>query len=278
MKKIISMLLAAVMVFGILPVTSFATTSDMNVIEQDSWYSILLPENASDELQNAAEEMNLFLDEITGITLPVVTDNGSMTADGCYVSFGNTSVFAESGYSADGLEAEASAVKTYGDSILLYGGSDVGVTYAMYELLEHWFDLKFYTPDSYTYTVKETVAFEELDIASTPAVDYRTVGSYLTWHTSWTNRRRMRVSNAEEYMDTLGHSFFKLMPPSTYYADHPEWYSNYEAGSNDNWQLCLSNADMRAQLLANVKAKLAQNSDIKYFAIVQNDGGGLRSL
>ena len=53
MKKIISMLLVVVMILGVLPVTSFATTSDWNVIEPDTWYSILLPENASDELNNA---------------------------------------------------------------------------------------------------------------------------------------------------------------------------------------------------------------------------------
>ena len=274
MKKIISMLLVVVMVLGVLPVTSFATTSDLNVIEPDSWFSILLPENASDELQNAAEELNFFLDEITGITLPVVTDDGSMTADGCYVSLGDTSVFFESGYSADGLEAEASVVKTYSDSILLYGGSDVGVTYAMYELLEHWFGLKFYTPDCYTYTAKETVAFEELNLTSTPAVDHRTVAQYLTWYSGWTNLRRMRVSNIEENMNILGHSISQLLPPATYYSAHPEWYSDYTAGEGANWQVCLSNAEMRAQLVANVKAKLAENSNVKYFAIGQNDGAG----
>ena len=273
MKKIISMLLAVVMVLGILPVTSFATTSDMNVIEPDSWYSILLPQNASDELKNAAEELNFFLDEITGITLQVVTEDGSETADGCYISIGNTSLFQNSGISADALEPEASAIKTTGDSILLFGGSDVGATYAVYELLEHWFDLKFYTPDCYTYNAKDTVAFEELDLTSTPAVDHRTVGMYLTWYSSWTNMRRMRVSNAEEYMSALGHNIRDLLPPSTYYASHPEWYSNYASG-NEGWQVCLSNADMRAQLVANVKAKLAQNSDVPYFTITQNDGGG----
>ena len=70
--------------------------------------------------------MNLLLDEITGITLPVVTDDGNATADGLYISIGNTSLLQSSGNSVNDLECEASVVKTYGESILLYGGSDVG--------------------------------------------------------------------------------------------------------------------------------------------------------
>ena len=246
-----------------------------DVIGENSVYSILLPQNASAELQNAANELNLFLKEITGRTLPVSQEDGKAEPAARSISLGETSLFLGSGLSTDGLAEEASAIRTAGETIFLYGGSDVGTTYAVYELLEHWFGLKFYTPDCYTYTARDTVAFEALELAAAPAVSHRTVGSYLTWCASWTSLRRMRVSNAEEYMNTLGHSLYQLMPPSSYYAAHPDWYSGYQEGmGNENWQLCLSNSEMRAQLLANVKAALAKDSNCRYFAIAQNDGDG----
>ena len=246
-----------------------------DVIGENSIYSIVLPQNASAELQNAAKELNLFLKEITGRELPVVQEAAGSEPAAQSISLGETSLLRNSGLSADGLTDDASVIKTEGETIYLYGGSDVGTTYAVYELLEHWFGLKFYTPDCYTYTAKDTVAFETLSLTSAPAVQHRTVCSYLTWYTPWTSMRRMRVSNADEYMHTLGHSLYQLMPPSRYYAAHPEWYSNYHDGmGNENWRLCLSNAEMRAQLLANVKAALAQDSDCRYFAIAQNDGDG----
>ena len=246
-----------------------------DVIGENSVYSILLPQNASAELQNAANELNLFLKEITGRTLPVSQEDGKAEPAERSISLGKTSLFLGSGLSTDGLADEASAIRTEGETIFLYGGSDVGTTYAVYELLEHWFGLKFYTPDCYTYTAQDTVAFEALELTAAPAVAHRTVGSYLTWCASWTSLRRMRVSDAEEYMNTLGHSLYQLMPPSSYYAAHPDWYSGYqESMGNENWQLCLSNSEMRAQLLANVKAALANNGDCRYFAIAQNDGDG----
>ena len=246
-----------------------------DVIGENSVYSILLPQNASAELQNAANELNLFLKEITGRTLPVSQEDGKAEPAERSISLGETSLFLGSGLSTDGLADEASAIRTEGETIFLYGGSDVGTTYAVYELLEHWFGLKFYTPDCYTYTAQDTVAFEALELTAAPAVAHRTVGSYLTWCASWTSLRRMRVSDAEEYMNTLGHSLYQLMPPSSYYAAHPDWYSGYqESMGNENWQLCLSNSEMRAQLLANVKAALANNGDCRYFAIAQNDGDG----
>ena len=246
-----------------------------DVIGENSVYSILLPQNASAELQNAANELNLFLKEIMGRPLPVSQEDGKAEPAERSISLGETSLFLGSGLSTDGLADEASAIRTEGETIFLYGGSDVGTTYAVYELLEHWFGLKFYTPDCYTYTAQDTVAFEALELTAAPAVAHRTVGSYLTWCASWTSLRRMRVSDAEEYMNTLGHSLYQLMPPSSYYAAHPDWYSGYqESMGNENWQLCLSNSEMRAQLLANVKAALANNGDCRYFAIAQNDGDG----
>lgn len=392
-----------------LNITSDYVDSQAAIVQGIEAYSILLPDQASEELEFAASELNYFLAEITGITLPIIYESTAADILDKWISIGNTTIFEASGYSLDGLKDDSSVVKSYKNSILLYGGSERGATYAVYNLLEYWFSLKIYTPDCYTYqtiransfvgdkgvqfdnftgevagesfngvrvtsstyqphfyfsetavseirnyasrnscdtltihayanltnnnlvfnnqeqydsnkcwvgpawksfdvdidmltsnfdfwsqsegtteiylwfeftkdVTEGTVPFEELDLTSAPAVEHRTVGMYLTWYTSLKQRRRMRVSNAEEYMNALGHSFATLMPPWEYYSAHPEWYSNFSSGSNDNWQLCLSNADMRAQLVKNVKETLKKDAEkgksYRYFSISQNDGGG----
>ncbi len=243
-----------------------------------SGYSILLPENKSDENILAASELNFFLKEICGVTLPVVTEQGTENSREAWISIGTTELLQASDCEKGAFEPETSVVRTSGNSIFLYGDSDLGATYAVYDLLEHWFSLKIYTPECYTYQAV-AVTREELNIVSTPAVSHRTVGMYLTWYTDQTALRRMRVSNAESYMNTLGHSLYMLMPPARYYAQHPQWFSNYAPGmGNENWQLCLSNAQMRQQLTENVLQTLrsdqSKGKTYRYFAIVQNDGDG----
>lgn len=280
LKRFFSLLLIAAMLVGILPAAAFAATNTF-ISNGSSDYSILLPNNASEELQFAAGELNAFLNEIEGVMLPIVSDANGASASGKWISIGNTTLFSASGNSTSGLKAEASVVKTYNNSILLYGGSEVGATYAVYDLLGILFSLTFYTPDFYTYTANATVTLGTLNQTRTPAVDYRSNGRYLTWFTDKQAQRRMRSSMFDDYMDNLGHSYYSLLPPSQYYSTHPEWYSNYDPATSNpqaDWQLCLSNSSMRTQLIANVKAKLAADRangrTYQYFAVGQNDGGG----
>lgn len=280
LKRLLSLLLIAAMVLCLLPTVSFADSNAV-ISNGTSAYSILLPANASSELQLAAEELNTFLGEIANVTLPVVTDNGAASTAAKWISIGSTSVFTASGNSVGGLKAESSVVKTYQNSILLYGGSDIGAAYAVYDLLGIWFDLEFFTPDFYTYTRNSTVAFTSLNQTKTPVVDHRSICRYETYFTSYKDQFRMRNSPIESYMNTLGHSYYLLLPPSQYYSAHPSWYSNYDTSMGDSaaeWQLCLSNSEMRAQLLANVRAELAaakaRGVTYSYYAICQNDGGG----
>ena len=74
-----------------------------DVIGENSVYSILLPQNASAELQNAANELNLFLKEITGRTLPVSQEDGKAEPAERSISLGETSLFLGSGLSTDGF-------------------------------------------------------------------------------------------------------------------------------------------------------------------------------
>lgn len=83
----------------------------------------------------------------------------------------------------------------------------------------------------------------------------------------------MRVVNAESRMSNLGHAFYKIMPTAAYYSQHPDWYSGTVSG-NDNWQLCLTNTEMRKQFVNNVIAYLEANPNINNISLGQNDGDG----
>ncbi|MDR3199766.1 MAG: DUF4838 domain-containing protein, partial [Planctomycetaceae bacterium] len=71
------------------------------------------------------------------------------------------------------------------------------------------------------------------------------------------------------------HSFYSLIPPSKYFAEHPEWYS--EIGGqrkHEGAQLCLTNDAMREELTKNAIESLRKNPDAKFISISQNDCQG----
>ena len=75
---------------------SMPERSEKVVENGTSSYKILVPENtsASSEIGIAANELQFFMREATGVTLPVVEDD-EYTAGGQYISIGNTSAKAE---------------------------------------------------------------------------------------------------------------------------------------------------------------------------------------
>jgi hypothetical protein len=71
------------------------------------------------------------------------------------------------------------------------------------------------------------------------------------------------------------HSFFPLIPPDKYFAEHPEWFSEIggqrrHAGA----QLCLTNDAMCKELTKNAVESLRKNPDTKFISISQNDWYG----
>lgn len=64
------------------------------------------------------------------------------------------------------------------------------------------------------------------------------------------------------------HSSFVLLPKETYYAANPDWYY---IGEDGHGQLCLSNAEMRAQLVENLINIINEEPDAEVFMVSQED-------
>jgi hypothetical protein len=71
------------------------------------------------------------------------------------------------------------------------------------------------------------------------------------------------------------HTFYVLIPPDKYFKDHPDWFS--EIGGQrkgDGAQLCLTNEEMRKELVKNLKERLRANPAATIASVSQNDCGG----
>ena len=66
------------------------------------------------------------------------------------------------------------------------------------------------------------------------------------------------------------HSFFEILPPKEYFEKHPEWYSLIK-GERAPKQLCLANAEMKAEYIKETLKRLREDSTVDFIQVSQND-------
>lgn len=241
-------------------------------------YTVVVPETASETVSFAAQELQYFFKEVTDIEISVKKDSDISSADaGKYISLGKTKLLADAEISVDEttLGMDGYLVKQKSDDIYLCGGADDGTVYAVYGLLKELFNLEIYTADCYTFDQKSEVRFDAFDFTDVPDIPFRVLGRSNTWYSTKENMFRMRVTNAEKRMSNLGHALYYFIPAAVYFDDHPEWFSvkNKPSGHND-WQLCMTNEEMKAEFIENVKTFVEENPSIDIVSLGQNDGYG----
>lgn len=87
---------------------------------------------------------------------------------------------------------------------------------------------------------------------------------YLDWY---------GLHNLEEKWGDWGHTFNKILPPSVYFKEHPEYYSLYH-GKRQAIQLCLSNEAVFEHAVAYFKQRMLENPQATYWSIAPNDDIG----
>jgi hypothetical protein len=71
------------------------------------------------------------------------------------------------------------------------------------------------------------------------------------------------------------HTFYRLIQPDKYFKDHPEWFSEINGKrTHKRAQLCLTNEEMRTELVKNLKARLRENTAATIASVSQNDWRG----
>ena len=138
--------------------TSQESQEILSVIKDGiSGYQILIPEEPSPCEEFGASELQSFLRQVTGATLPIVSENAlSYSKLNKIISLGNTSHFEKTGLQMqEGTREDAYAITNVGRALYLYGNSDRAVLYSVYEFLEDYAGVRFLAAD-YTYVPQQT--------------------------------------------------------------------------------------------------------------------------
>ena len=242
---------------------------------------IVLAEDATEPERHAANELAGFLRQITGAKFEI---QAPPAAGQSRLLVGpEAAKLAATDFSADGLGADGIVIRTVGDDLILAGGRPRGTLYAVYTFLEEHIGCRWWSSQASTIPIKPTLEVGRLNVRYVPPLEYRESFWFDAFDGDWSVRNKSN-GNSERLDAKRGgkhtyegfvHTFFPLIPPKKYFEGHPEWFSEIKGKrSHERTQLCLTNEEMRKELIKNLRARLRNNPAATIASVSQNDWHG----
>jgi len=247
-----------------------------------SEYAIVVSGEATETERTAAAELNRYLEAVTGARFPIVSPDQVGHGPAIYVGVLATLQHPGIDPQAEQLGRGAIRILLAGDDLLI-GGSDPRATlHAVYTFLEEVVGIRWWTDADEDIPATPTLVLDasSLNISYTPPLQHRDLGQK-TLAPALAAKLRLnghfsRIPASHGGHDRiLGwcHTFHQLLPPDEYFARHPEWYSLVKGQRSRNAQLCLTNAEMRAELTRRALEWIRKQPNAGIISISQNDHG-----
>jgi hypothetical protein len=239
--------------------------------------------NAIPSEHYAAKELRHYLERISNIKLPIVTDNEPTNSheiilgDNSHLRKLNLQInFANFG--TDGF-----MLRTYKNHLVIAGGKPRGTLYGVYTLLEEKLGVRWFTPEIEFVPKMTAIELPELNEVQVPALEYREVfWTEMLRDADFAARHRL---NGHHYNFTekhggkavsfypFVHSFDTLIPPELY-DEHPEYFPMVSGKRVSGYvQRCLSNPEVVRLGIKRVKQWIKENPDATIIDVSQNDTG-----
>lgn len=248
---------------------------------QSSW-QIVLPQEASPPVRYAAEELQRFVEEMTGAEMPIVDDSAPLPERA--VLLGDNRHLPALGVEVDfeQLGAEGYVLRTAGDRLVIAGGEPRGTLYGVYGLLEEHLGCRWFTPDVSRIPHYDRLVLPELDETRVPVLEYREPYTYDCFDGDWCARNRVN-SSAGRLTEKHGgkirfgrgffcHTFNRLVPPEEYFDEHPEYFSLVDGKRiRERTQLCCTNEEVIQLCIDGILEAIESDPGAFVYSVSQND-------
>lgn len=240
------------------------------VTEQNkSEYIIVTPSDANNFEKTAATVLQKYILGMTGVKLPVYNDSEVKQEKEILIGRTNRTY----NKLTEKSDSDGYIIRTDNNKIYIQGGNEKGVIYAVYNLLEMWGCRK-YSPEVTIIPKTDKLLLNSVYKKSDPAFTFRSTNyfnSYDEEYALWHGLDHHNGPDTEWGMWV--HTFDDLIPAAKYYKTNPEYFSERKGVKNE-LQLCLTNPDLKKELIKNLTGKIKSNPQYKYWSVSQNDNYG----
>lgn len=247
-----------------------------------SAYRIVVADDASPSTRYAAEELQRFLEEISGAKLPIVSD--ATPAADAEIVVGANGRLKQLGIELDAkrLGHEGYRIVVAGTRLVIAGGEPRGTLYGVYGLLEDHLGCRWFAPEVSRIPKRDRVVLRAIDETRVPVLEYREPYTFDCFDGDWCARNRVNSSAARLEARHGGkvrfgggffvHTFERLVPPDKYFDAHPEYFSLVNGKRlKQRSQLCCTNEDVIRLCTEGILAAMAADPDATVFSVSQND-------
>ncbi len=245
-----------------------------------SMYKIIIARGASFAILHAAEELRMFLNQISGVLLKIEYDD--VKQNEYEIIIGSNKHLSSLNLDIDfyKLGAEGFQLITSGKTLVIAGSDKRGCLYGVYTFLEDYLGCRFFTEDVTVIPKRNTVYLPVMNDTQIPVLEYRE--SYFKDYWDGDFYARLKCNgNAGHLTEMHGykmeytlfvHSFNTLVPPEKYFNDHPEYFSEVNGKRiKEHTQLCLTNPEVLEIATESVRQRLRTNPNASIISVSQND-------
>ena len=225
-------------------------------------YRVVGPDAPKPHENTAAKELSAYLGRRVAGRLSI---GGS---EGVVFHVGDTELAKRKGLLSTALPSEKWVVRSFDGDVLLNGGGSRGVLFAVYHFLEDCCGVRWWSEFEEDVPPAGSLALPALDMQGRPAFAFRDVCRILNGADSSLFERRVRL-NAHGDAALGGavvfgppkpcHTFDAYLPAREHLKAHPEWFSLYNGkrvGGQTTGQLCLTNPEVREEVLKRILANI----------------------
>ena len=248
--------------------------------------TVVISANPSRKVLDAASDLIAHVKKISGATLDLTTDTGTMDSNRFYILVGPSSFTQQKGVSQPTgyPNNEKLIVKRVGNCLVLLGNDDgafTGTQFAVTRFLEE-LGCGWYGTDALWQVIPDspTISFAGMDIVETP--------KFISRGTNRLNSGVFEELAQRWYMGGVevatGQHYLMSYVGNSHQTAHPEWYAKKADGSqlyplgdtaawpDIYWQFCYSNTGLRQKVAETVMNYFASNPNCMVFSITPNDG------
>jgi hypothetical protein len=232
--------------------------------------TIVIPRAASPADRRAAEILQSAVRTMSGATLAVVEKARPGRRREVVIGFAARDLPAAVTAAAAGLGDDAFLAATAGSNLYVVSGGHKGAIYGVVHLLEKYFGCRVFSPSVRVFPARETLSLPQVSDRDGPANQFRAVNGDFSRDADYRDWQRLDVVEDVFGRGYYVHTFNRLVPWASYFADHPEYFA-WMNGKRVPDQLCPSRPEVLEISVARLAAEMAAQPDRHVWSVSQND-------
>ena len=244
------------------------------VLAENEWsrYRIVLPSTPTTHEARAAEVLQDYLLQISGAALPIIEAGKHRSSYEIVLGQNERLDELGLGINLNTLEEDGFLIKTDSSRLIIAGGNEKGTLYGVYTFLEKHLGCRMYSPTVKVVPKQPRIALGSINDMQVPVVKFRDTHYRVSWDAEYTDWHKLdhNENGGRPDWGMWVHTYNALVPPDVYYEEHPEYYAMVN-GKRIPTQLCLTNKDVLGITIQNLRKRIAENPEARYWSVSQND-------